>query len=364
MAGIFSLRKFTDINLEDPFFDSLKSDYQGSVKTAEFNTWFNNKAREGRTALVFDDDEGLGAFIAIKPEAECINLDETTLPQKSRLKICTFLIAPRFRGQRLGEGALGLVLWKWQEYGFDEIYVTIFDSHQDLIAQLKKFGFHIVGHRDGESVYLKDRNHIDYSDPYKSFPFIDSNFDEAGYLAIKDEYHDTLFPYSELKRNNLPQKILDVSNGLSKIYIGSPTSKLGFHAGDPVFIYRKYTGSLPKGYNSCVTSFCMVKDITWIKKNGKSNLGFTEYLNIIGNKSIYNPGQLKKMYEQSVSLVIIELVYYGFFGGGNNINWVWLKENGCWANNYPTSQKLSHEQFTKILKKGKIDVNNIIINAH
>ena len=112
MAGIFSLRRFSDINLSDPFFESLKSDYHGSEKTAEFHTWFSNKAREGRTALVFDDDEGLGAFIAIKPEAEEIELDEETLPAIQRLKISTFLIAPRFRGQRLGEGALGLVLWK------------------------------------------------------------------------------------------------------------------------------------------------------------------------------------------------------------------------------------------------------------
>ena len=74
MAGIFSLRKFSDIDLSDPFFESLKSDYQGSEKTAEFNTWFNNKAREGRTALVFDDDEGLGAFIAIKPTSKSLHL--------------------------------------------------------------------------------------------------------------------------------------------------------------------------------------------------------------------------------------------------------------------------------------------------
>ena len=62
------------------------------------------------------------------------------------------------------------------------------------------------------------------------------------------------------------------------------------------------------------------------------------------------------------SLVIIELVYYGFFGVGNNINWVWLKTHGCWGEGYPTSQKLSHEQFDKILKEGNIDASNVIID--
>ena len=40
MPGKFSLRYFSDIDLNDPFFDSLKNDYQGSVKTSEFTTWF------------------------------------------------------------------------------------------------------------------------------------------------------------------------------------------------------------------------------------------------------------------------------------------------------------------------------------
>ena len=362
MAGIFSLRKFSDINLADPFFDQLKLDYQGSVKTTEFNAWFTAKAKEGRTALVFDDAEGLGAFIAIKPESEKIELDECTLPAKQRLKISTFLIAPRFRGQRLGEGALGLVLWKWQDLGYDEVYVTVYDSHQDLIDQLTKFGFTLIGHRDGECVYIKSRNNIDYSNPYSSFPFIDPDFNEAGYLAVYDHFHDTLFPYSELKRNNLDKVILDVSNGLSKIYIGAPISELGFKADDPVFIYRIHTGSGSKGYNSCVTTFCMVKNITWVKKNGKASLSYDEYLNLIGNKSVYDTHRLRILYNNEKSLVIIELVYYGFFGRGNNINWVWLKKNGCWGDGYPTAQKLSRNQFNKILKEGNIDASNVIID--
>lgn len=54
-------------------------------------------------------------------------------------------IAERFRGQRLGEGAIGLVLWKWQKSGTDEIYVTAFDKQDLLISQLEKFGFHKAG---------------------------------------------------------------------------------------------------------------------------------------------------------------------------------------------------------------------------
>ena len=62
MAGNFSLKKFSDIDLNDPFFDSLKADYPVGGKVKPFEVWFPEKAQEGRTALVFDDENGLGAF--------------------------------------------------------------------------------------------------------------------------------------------------------------------------------------------------------------------------------------------------------------------------------------------------------------
>ena len=61
MAGNFSLKKFSDIDLNDPFFDSLKADYPVGGKVKPFEVWFPEKAQDGRTALVFDDENGLGA---------------------------------------------------------------------------------------------------------------------------------------------------------------------------------------------------------------------------------------------------------------------------------------------------------------
>lgn len=40
MAGNFSLKKFSDIDLNDPFFDSLKADYPVSGKVKPFEVWF------------------------------------------------------------------------------------------------------------------------------------------------------------------------------------------------------------------------------------------------------------------------------------------------------------------------------------
>ena len=75
MAGKFERKSFADINLDDPFFDSLKRDYPGNEHSRGFIEWFHNKAGEGKRALVFEDDEGVGAFINLKPgEVEELSL--------------------------------------------------------------------------------------------------------------------------------------------------------------------------------------------------------------------------------------------------------------------------------------------------
>ena len=111
MAGKFLWKEFSNIDLSDHFFDSLKADY------VEFPIWFQKKADFGEKALVFEDEEGIGAFVYLKrEEAESITLkDKADLPAINRIKIGTFKLSERFRGQRLGEGAIGVALWYWQK---------------------------------------------------------------------------------------------------------------------------------------------------------------------------------------------------------------------------------------------------------
>ena len=80
MAGKFERKRFSEINLDDPFFDSLKADYPKDANNIGFENWFAKKAQTGSTALVFDDDEGLGAFVCLKEENEAIALKEGNLP--------------------------------------------------------------------------------------------------------------------------------------------------------------------------------------------------------------------------------------------------------------------------------------------
>lgn len=304
--------------------------------------------------------------MVLKNECEEIRLQKDILPSSNRIKISTFRIAERFRRQRIGEGAIGLVLWKWQQSNCEEIYVTVFDKHETLISQFERFGFQNVGkNANGENVLVKSRTCIDFSDAYKAFPFIRSKFDYAGYIIIDDNYHDTMFAYSELaNRSSLQRKISSsVSNGLSKIYVGQ-ASQIKHKVGEPVLIYRRYTQGTGKRYRSCITSYCMVTDVIQAKTNNRCLMTFEELKQRIGNKSVFDEAELLKQYNSFRNFTIIEMLYYGYFGAGNNVNMDWLDNNGCWAveGQYPTDVHLTEKQFRKILVEGNVNVSNVIID--
>jgi len=365
MAGKFERKRFSEIDLDDPFFDSLKADYPGTSSSTGFVQWFTKKAADGKRALVFEDDQGVGAFVNLKPgETEEIKLaDGSVLPKIARLKITTIKIDERYRNQRIGEGALGLTLWQWRDLGINEIYVTVFDKHASLIFLLEKYGFvHVGNNLNGERVYIKDRRNLDFSDPCKSFPFLSSRIQYAGCLAIDMEYHDTMFASSDLA-NTLQERVdISVANGLKKVYIGKPYS-LAFRVGEPVLVYRKYTGANGRpGYKSVITTYCVATRIEKIKINGRAQYSYDQFLHMVGNKSVYNENELKEKYDTWASLTLIELLYYGYFGAGNNVNWMWLKDNGCWPGTHPMNFRYTRDQFEKILREGNVDVGNVIIN--
>ncbi len=365
MAGKFELRPFSEINLNDAFFDSLKRDYPADDTNIGFINWFKKKSSKGARALVFFDNSGLGAFICLKEENESLITTEREYPVRNRLKISTLRIAERFQGQRIGEGAIGLILWQWQKSKCREIYVTVFEKHQLLIFLLEKFGFiHIGNNYNGERVYLRSKNQVDFSTPYKAFPFVSPNFLSSGFIVVNDDYHDTLFPYSELKNTIQNQLEISVANGITKMYISQDGSLLRYRPGDPVLIYRRHTKKEGmKKYKSCVTSYCVVVSTHCIKRGGWREQTFDEFKQLVRNKTVYSENALLKMYENDKHIIVVEMLYYGYFGEGHNINWDWLSRNGYFQpGTYPSKIRLSQEQFRLLLQEGDVDVSDVIID--
>jgi len=82
----------------------------------------------------------------------------------------------------------------------------------------------------------------------------------------------------------------------------------------------------------------------------------------INNKSVFDENEIRAKYNNERNLVVVEMLYSGFFGAGNNVNWVWLKNNELLPDGYPTTARLTPEQLDVILREGNIDVSNVIIN--
>lgn len=356
MAGKFQWKKFSDVDLDDSFFDSLKADYP------EFKDWFYKKRDMNEDTLVYNDDDGVGAFLYLKDEEEPIELANGNLPRERRLKIGTLRLSERQRGIRLGEGAIGVALWKWQEKRVDEIYVTVYDKHTELVRLFERFGFIIAGkNKRGESVYIKTRKNIDYSDPYKSFPFIKSNFDKAGVIPITESFHDKLFPYSELMGNKKEIEEITAGNGITKVFIGTPWTPTNYQIEEPVGIYRVYEGETGKTYKSVITSYATITKIDIVKSNNYCRISQDKFIEMAGNKSVFSFEELIQIYNNNKNVEMIELVYNGFFGKGHNINHKTLVSNNLFPC-HPYQINYTKEQFIKILGMGESDVQNIIIN--
>ena len=157
-------KSFSDIDVSDTFFDSLKKDYAG------FNNWFTEKQRKNDKALILENPTGVHAFLYLKKESEMIKTTINVISAKERIKIGTLKLDDTIGNQRLGEGLIGVALWKWQESRAEEIYVTVFEKHEKLIGLLAKFGFKLWGRKDNDELILgRSRLAIDYTNAYASF---------------------------------------------------------------------------------------------------------------------------------------------------------------------------------------------------
>lgn len=82
-----------------------------------------------------------------------------------------------------------------------------------------------------------------------------------------------------------------------------------------------------------------------------------------GNKTVFNLEELKKIYydKKGKNIIILELVYNGFFGKGHNVNHKTLKDNGLFSG-HPYNIDYTKDDFIRILEMGDTNVQNVIIN--
>ena len=123
------LVKFKEVNLDDPFFDSLKADYKG------FEEWFGRKS-DNDAYIQKKNDGSLQAFLYLKIEDEAITDVIPNFPEAKRLKVGTFKIEAH--NTKLGERFVRMIMYHALYEKVEEIYVTIFEKIFLLYIQLER----------------------------------------------------------------------------------------------------------------------------------------------------------------------------------------------------------------------------------
>lgn len=82
---------------------------------------------------------------------------------------------------------------------------------------------------------------------------------------------------------------------------------------------------------------------------------------MIGNKSVFTNDELLSIYNEKSTIVVLEMVYNGYFGKGHNVNYNSLKNEGLFKE-HPYNIEYSKDQYIKILEMGDVDVQNTIVD--
>lgn len=345
------IKLFSELNLEDTFFDTLKESYP------EFSDWFNRKAENGETAYVFFDEKGkILDFLYLKIEEDAIEDVTPVLPAKKRLKVGTFKIKPRH--SRRGERFMKKIMDHAISENVDEVYVTIYPKPEleYLISSFEKYGFHHIanknhGDQGSEYVLVKDMRTFE-GDIVKDYPFVSKAETEKRILAIKPDYHTALFPDSILNNEDPYDLVQDVSstNSIHKIYICWMKDVDKLKQGDLILIYRTNDGKGYANYRSVITSVCTVHEVKTFK-DFKNEDDFIKYTN---QYSIFSLKELSRWYKYKNNFTVIKMLYNVAFTR-KVIRKKLLEDVGLDGSAYWGFLPVTDEQFNQIVELGQAD---------
>lgn len=341
--------KFGKINVNDPFFDSLKEDYKG------FDNWFIRKYDDEAYITINSNNGMLLSFLYLKIEDEHENYSDITpsFQPKKRLKIGTFKVISN--GFRLGERFVKIIFDNALKNHVQEIYVTVYDKRPEqrrLIELLEQWGFILWGKKGEESVYVRDFTpKFSISNLRASFPYLSKN-NSIFIVPIYPEYHTELLPDSILNTESTEEFIEDFPhrNCINKVYVSRAMEPFP-NIGDILVFYR--TGGYHK---SVITTIGAVQDIRFKFQDED------DFILYCRKKSVYPEQDLRNMwrYSERKPFVVSFLYTYSF---PHRINMKELIDLGVLlgVNDAPRGfKRITKNQFEIILSATKSDESFII----
>ena len=340
--------KVGQLDINDTFFDGLKNSYPG------FENWLRSK--ENEDAYCYFENNKLLAMLMLKNEeiGEDYSDISPTMKNNRKLKVSTFKVD--IKKKKIGERFIKIIFDQAIYSNVNEIYVTIFDDTDEkkaLISYFERFGFSYHGKKKGrELVYVRsmNKNYIK-TDPLKTYPYIDRSNDSY-IVAILPEYHTYLLPDSKLSKESYRNIHMPVEYAIKKYYISATGFKQKPNIGDNLIFYRMKEGFIPAKYSSVLTTIGIVTDIY-------TPTNINDLVNKVKGKTVYTEEAIRNYYNSRINITyVIEFAYITTLENKINLN-------DCLENSilfdYPRGvEKITKEQFDKILEIGNVD-NSIII---
>lgn len=278
-----------NLDVKDPFFDSLRGDYGG----AGFDAWIAKCQEEHRRCwVVRGADDRLAALCLIKGEDAAYGL------QGKILKICTFKVSPLHAGRRLGELLLKSAFSHAFGNKYEFVYLTAFPKQEALIGMLEDFGFYEHQSRgDGELVFVKKLRpsgdeaqltplefHVQYGPPLMRFAGM-----PAFVIPIEPRFHRLLFPDAELQLELNPGTH-SFGNGLRKAYLCNAQTRQ-IKPGSPLLFYLSHS-------RKAVTVLGVAEE-TFISNKAEEIAG------MVGKRTVYSMSEIEELCAKGETLAIL-----------------------------------------------------------
>ncbi|HMO52371.1 MAG TPA: N-acetyltransferase [Kiritimatiellia bacterium] len=343
--------KFSEINLSDTFFDSLKVDY------AEFEQWFKKKAAD-RAYVLKKDDGSIDGFLYVKIETGSIDDVTPPLPPCERIKIGTLKINPH--GTRLGERFIKKAFDHAIMRGVPEIYVTVFEKHEALVSLFMRYGFRKAAtkttHNGTELVLLKKMNDLGISSVDR-YPLVKTGGQSIYLLSLYPKWHTRLLPDSILK-NEDASIVQDVShtNSIHKVYLAAMKGMENLQPGDVLLIYRTSDNEGPAHYRSVATSICVVEEY----RNINSFSSRDEFIRYCAPYSVFSESELNEFWTRKKYPHVIRFTY-NLALPKRVTRGKMIEDMGFNADDYWGFMKLSAPQFQAVIKAGGLN-ESLIVN--
>jgi len=331
-----------NLNLSDPFFDSLKGEY------SEFDDWFKKIKREGRNCLVnYKDDGSIGALLVYKLENEPIDAIPK-IPRKKRIKLATFKVA-QF-GYKIGELFIKLSIDIAISNGVSEVYLTHFIQPDDRLVELiTEYGFRHVGtNSQGEAIYVKEL----FPEPTEAkelSPFditklyYPSYYDGAAVkkfiVPIRPQYHSRLFTNYKDRQIELAESagyFIVEGNTIRKAYICNSRIKR-IAQGDLILFYVSERRQL--------ISVGVVEAVF----GGLQN--YRDIIKLVGKRTVYSVNEIQSI-ARKPSLVIL---FWQYWHLQQPLSYVCLKRTGVLKGPPLSIIQISEKDYSLIKEAGDID---------